>query len=258
MRNKGFSLVELSIVLVILGLLAGGILTGQSLIHAAELRSVTTDFQKYQTAVMTFRDKYFALPGDMRNATNFWGAAHVNPTTCLTTLPIGKETCSGDGDGQIGPGSGPATATNEYAEQTLAWKHLANADLIEGSYTGISANASSWLLEPGINIPKSRSGAGSYSLNYRNVPNGTGWVFPAVGTILTFSNNFISPSDAWNIDKKIDDGHPVRGLFGLSGRSLEEPYGKYCATSDDATSAEYDLQKDASGCSLQFYIKKDF
>ena len=52
--TKAFSLVELSIVLVILGLLTGGILAGQNLIRAAELRSVITEFKTYQTAVMTF------------------------------------------------------------------------------------------------------------------------------------------------------------------------------------------------------------
>lgn len=61
--NGGFSLVELSIVLVILGLLTGGILGGQSLIKAAELRAVTTELDAFQTATNTFRQKYFALPG---------------------------------------------------------------------------------------------------------------------------------------------------------------------------------------------------
>ena len=71
--QRGFSLVELSIVLVILGLLTGGILAGQSLIRASELRAVSTEFQRYVAAVNTFRDKYFMLPGDMSNATAFWG-----------------------------------------------------------------------------------------------------------------------------------------------------------------------------------------
>ena len=62
--QPGFSLVELSIVLVILGLLTGGILAGQSLIRAAELRSISTDYSRYIAAVQAFRDKYFALPGD--------------------------------------------------------------------------------------------------------------------------------------------------------------------------------------------------
>lgn len=66
--TRGFSLVELSIVLVILGLLTGGILAGQSLIRAAELRSVTTEYGRWVTAMHSFRDKYMAIPGDMRDA----------------------------------------------------------------------------------------------------------------------------------------------------------------------------------------------
>ena len=71
-EQQGFSLVELSIVLVILGLLVGGILSGQSLIRASELRSVTTEYQTYVTSLGTFRDRYFALPGDLSNAASFW------------------------------------------------------------------------------------------------------------------------------------------------------------------------------------------
>ena len=71
---SGFTLVELSIVLVILGLLVGGVLTGQSLIHAAELRAVTTEHDKFVTAINTFRDKYMALPRRMSNAVRYWGA----------------------------------------------------------------------------------------------------------------------------------------------------------------------------------------
>ena len=73
-KRSAFSLVELSIVLVILGLLTGGILSGQSLIRAAELRSVTTEYSRYTAATYSFRDKYFALPGDMSNAESFWGS----------------------------------------------------------------------------------------------------------------------------------------------------------------------------------------
>jgi prepilin-type N-terminal cleavage/methylation domain-containing protein len=60
--RRGFSLVELSIVLVILGLLTGGILTGQNLIRAAELRSAVTELQRHQASTQSFRDKYFAIP----------------------------------------------------------------------------------------------------------------------------------------------------------------------------------------------------
>ena len=130
---SAFSLVELSIVLVILGLLVGGILSGQSLIRAAELRSFTTEYSKYVAAVNSFKDKYFQLPGDMPNATSFWGAAHATPATCLTTVGTGSQTCNGDGNGSISN----AAAASQYGEEYTFWQHLANAGLIEGSYTGI-------------------------------------------------------------------------------------------------------------------------
>ena len=69
---SAFSLVELSIVLVILGLLTGGILAGQSLIRAAQLRAVSTEYSRYVASINSFRDKYFGWPGDLRNATAFW------------------------------------------------------------------------------------------------------------------------------------------------------------------------------------------
>ena len=98
--QRGFSLVELSIVLVILGLLTGGILTGQSLIRASELRSVVTQIQGFQSAAYSFRDKYFAMPGDMRNAESFWG---TDPNGCPTNTvqTTRTQTCNGDGDGVI-------------------------------------------------------------------------------------------------------------------------------------------------------------
>lgn len=101
--DRGFSLVELSIVLVILGLLTGGILAGQSLIRAAELRSVITTTDRYQAAVYSFRDKYFALPGDMRNATSFWGDQATGPSACADAgITDGTPgTCNGNGDGLI-------------------------------------------------------------------------------------------------------------------------------------------------------------
>ncbi len=151
--RHGFSLVELSIVLVILGLLVGGVLTGQSLIRAAELRSVTTEFTKYQAAVNTFRDKYFQLPGDMNNATSFWGAAHATPATCLTTVGIGTQTCNGDGGGNF---LGASTAANSRVESFMFWQHLANSGLIEGSYNGMAGSASALHAMGGVNVPRAK------------------------------------------------------------------------------------------------------
>lgn len=151
--RSGFSLVELSIVLVILGLLVGGVLTGQSLIRASELRKFMNTMERYKAATYTFRDKYFALPGDMNNAKQFWGSAGTG-TACRgvdsTTLADPKNTCDGDGDGNIRPSS-----VNNYSWEIFRyWQHLANAGLIEGSYTGITSGGGAQMgHSPGWNSP---------------------------------------------------------------------------------------------------------
>ena len=238
--NKGFSLIELSIVLVILGLLTGGILTGQNLIRAAELRSITTSMQSYQTATYSFRDKYLALPGDMRNATDFWSDA-VN----------------GDGDGQIEP----ATSDGGDGEMFGFWEQLALSGLIEGSYSGASGDGGAGLQDAviGTNVP-----AGKIS--------SSGWTMLYVGTVASgdtdyFAGNYgnafiygtkltddvtggavIKPEEAWNVDTKIDDGKPeqgkIRGYENLSAADAT-------ACSNTATS-DYSLTNEAIECALIF------
>ena len=80
--SKGFSLVEMAIVIDIIGLLVGGVLAGQNLMRAAEIRSIIEEEQRILGAVQAFQDKYAALPGDMSNATSVWGALPATPATC--------------------------------------------------------------------------------------------------------------------------------------------------------------------------------
>lgn len=216
MEKQGFSLVELSIVLVILGLLTGGILTGQNLIRAAELRSVTTEIQTYQTAVMTFRDEYFYLPGDMPNATDFWGAA-ASGSACKTTASTGTETCNGDGDGIL-------KYNNSGSDEVFRfWQHLANAGLIEGRFTGVKASTNPWSAQIGLNVPRSRIGANSgwFAYNFLSPHSGNAkWFDSDYGNALWLGGQednqgpdkpVLTPEEAWNIDTKMDDGAPAQG-----------------------------------------------
>lgn len=224
MKQSAFSLVELSIVLVILGLLVGGILAGQSLIRASELRSLTAQSDKVLVALNGFRDKYFALPGDMPNAVRFWNAQAGASTdgvdaTCaaLTTGSTGTATCNGNGDGQI---TTSATINVGY-EAYRAWQHLANAGLIEGTYSGVSASTSTRDSAIGVNIPATKIANAGLLLRFSGTLVSTVNQFDGVylnvlqvgaeeasGLMLA---PFLTPSETWNIDTKTDDGKPGQG-----------------------------------------------
>jgi prepilin-type N-terminal cleavage/methylation domain-containing protein len=208
MKTHGFSLIELSIVLVILGLLSGGILAGQSMIRAAELRSVTSDFQRYSTATYSFRDKYFAYPGDMADALRFW-------PNCAA---IGTNVCYGDGDGMVE--DSPTSATGSE-EKVRAWQHFAFAGLIEGSYSGDWPAAGP--VVPGRDVPASKISRGGYW--YGLLVNHYGKTAQALefGAARTGNHQhpaagILSPEETWNIDIKLDDGLASQGKFlGVDG-----------------------------------------
>lgn len=259
--STGFSLVELSIVLVILGLLTGGILAGQSLIRAAELRAVNTEYSRYRTAVGTFRDKYFALPGDINNATSFWGTAGTCPGNSASPSTTAA-TCNGDGDGLIMPNA--ANSNEEFR----FWQHLANAGLIEGSYNGVanSTTASSNITLIGTNVPKSKMSSGGWSVENQSVyPISSTILFEGnYGNVLYFGsqatswvtiNSILKPEEAWNIDTKMDDGKPatgtIRTLEGFAGTSVSTGCSDTAAsTTASLTSSNYSLQNTSVACSF--------
>ncbi|PZP86950.1 MAG: hypothetical protein DI582_01495 [Azospirillum brasilense] len=244
-HQRAFSLVELSIVLVILGLLTGGILGGQSLIRAAELRSVTADFKRLHTAVFTYRDKYLELPGDHSRAFDFFS------TNCGATAVA----CNGNGNGLIGDVLNGQT----HGEGYMAVKHLALAGLIEGSYTGLPSTPA----VPGGNVIASRINSavfwlwffkeGTYFQNGCCTTDTTAqynWIhFGAIVPAGTWPSNYsLKPEEAWNIDTKIDDGKPGTGLlFGPSRDTL-------CSDNDDRNIAAYDLARTGTICRLGMKI----
>lgn len=251
--QKGFSLVELSIVLVILGLLTGGILSGQSLIRAAEVRAASTEFQRYTAAIYTFRDKYFALPGDFNKATDFWGEADADQATCETTPSTGTETCNGNGDGQV-----LGVAPN-HSEPYRVWQHLANASLIEGQYTGadatLSGGASAYVA--GINMPASKIPNGFWLITWQSSSSGslTNFAYSA-GHMLRITGGVMTPEECWNVDTKLDDGKPatgkVRGFKGSAAIPVTTRANQPAGPADLA--AEYNFAFTSKSCNPMMYF----
>jgi len=126
-QQSGFTLVEVAIVMVIIGLLLGGVLKGQEVITNARIKNVNNDFSGISAAIYSYQDRYSALPGD-----DIAADAHVNGGI-ISTSAVGTR---GDGiiDGDYdAAGTAPAAAANE--ESALVWQHLRAGGLISGIAT---------------------------------------------------------------------------------------------------------------------------
>jgi prepilin-type N-terminal cleavage/methylation domain-containing protein len=213
--SAGFTLIELSLVLLIIGLISGGVLVGMDLIRSAQLRSVARDIEMFQAAINSFRGKYNALPGDIVNATQFWPEENATHAICIVTPSTDTKTCNGNGNGMV--------EGNTY-ESFRFWQHLANANLISGTYTGVAGSATIGDHDPNVNAPASKiSGAGYsafWSGNTAGVSSGTSWMFDGIyANVIEFGKcgawdcilPAITPTEMYSIDLKLDDGKPGMG-----------------------------------------------
>lgn len=183
-RQSGFTLIEIAIVLVIIGLLLGGILKGQELITQGRIRNVANDFQSMTAAINLYQDRYRALPGDDAGAAARWDI--TGPTATSGTV----------GDGLISGDYNTGTATDESRQ---LWLHLRRAGMVGGAVTDDTTP------------PNAASGV-------TGIQNGA---FGIPGIVIC-SNN-LPAKIAQAIDTQFDDGNAtsgtVRGVTGTSAGS---------------------------------------
>ncbi|HLO63772.1 MAG TPA: prepilin-type N-terminal cleavage/methylation domain-containing protein [Azonexus sp.] len=125
-QQKGFTLVEIAIVLVIIGLLLGGVLKGQELINSAKVKNFANDFRSVSSFVYAYQDRFRALPGDDAQVANHvtGGTAATTPATTL-------------GNARINGAWNSATTTDE---SYLFWQHVRLAGLATGTPVVGAAN----------------------------------------------------------------------------------------------------------------------
>lgn len=206
--EQGFTLVELAIVMIIIGLLIGGILKGQELIANARVAATVAQVKGIDAATTTFRDKYDALPGDMTNA-----AARLPATGC------GGAACNStgaNGNGLLGnvPLAAPA------GEGVNFFQHLAAADLLSGIDFGSAAGTAWGDIYPAAEV------AGGFHAGFFNGVGGLGGAASApAGHYLSLvstsgaasAGDALSPNQGQRIDTKLDDGSATTGSVVSTG-----------------------------------------
>ncbi len=232
--TKGFSLIELATVIVIISLILAGVASGINLVKQSEIRATIADFQAYKKAYRDFTVRYKQVPGDMVNAANFWSSG------CAVTI-----TCNGDGDARI-----EALWNNSLDETARAWKHLNLAELIPDGIAVIPAaylgtitigvlapagkiNGTGYYIASGSDIGRSTTGGTVMASPWSDALVNS--VFLGRASSLTVSNGLTYGSmnalTTYNIDKKIDDG-----VTDVSGNATGFASGKFRARNDSTLS----------------------
>ncbi|MCP4922669.1 MAG: prepilin-type N-terminal cleavage/methylation domain-containing protein [bacterium] len=221
--ESGFSLVELAVVLVIIGLIVGGVLKGQELIESARLKAVLSQVNEFRVAAGTFLDRYGDLPGDYEQASRY----------------IDEGLRDGNGDGMIS-GSGLEVSDGEEHESLSFWAHLTGAHLMPSPGKAPDNGNATF----GKGAPKARIGGG-FTIVHNPHPSMPGhWFVLGSENGASGDGALLTPLQAMGLNRQADDGNPTTGRIrsrdgeGAEPQSCVDAEGRY-ATGDQKACVLY-------------------
>lgn len=208
MKMRGFTLVEIAIVLVIVGLLLAAVLKGQELVTQGKIKGAIADFNGVLTAFNGYQDRYKAIPGDDSGASTRWPTAAFGSTSVAAV--------NGNGDGIINQSTaGIAYSVNSTAapstgdpEAGLFWQHLRAAGFYPGAQTGSDS----------VSLPADSQGG---TIGVENDTVSTAGI--GMGGILICMTS-IPEKIASAVDKQIDDGNATAGSVRSIAATAATPY----------------------------------
>lgn len=227
LKQKGFTLIEIAIVLVIIGLLLGGVLKGQELINTARVRALNNTVDGITAAWFSFQDRYRAFPGDY--------------TQSVVNLP--NAPAPGDGNGLVGDAGG----ADSPAERAMVWMHLQSAGYITGGFDNNAAtvaNANEYGC-PVTVCPDNGFGAGM------NLTHGAMRQAGGGNAHELITGRGIPVEVIAELDRKVDDGAPDSGAMqlGIGGTNWLAADATAC---QGATVDVYGLLTPSSNCAAVF------
>ena len=209
-NENGFTLVEISIVMIIIGLLIGGTFGGMKLIENMQVNKTVQDLKAIESAALTFKDTYGRLPGDI-----------VNPAVRLPNCTVAPCATGGNGDRRLDTALSNIAAIGATNERFTFWHHLQAANMLSMAYRNTTN------MDFGEGQPESAINGGGYRMT-----SATGTVGPCGiivnGGIISISSDASAAysttytlrcSDLAAIDSKMDDARPYSGRFNNFGSS---------------------------------------
>jgi hypothetical protein len=187
-RQVGFTLVEIALIMVIIGLLLGGILKGREIIINAKVKKLEGEYKEITAAIYSYQYRYHALPGDDKSATRKFKLPNITPE--ITTI------MNGNGNGQI---SGDFDDASEQPDKTKEsrhlWAHLRLAELVQG--------------EPGSTTLPPNPFGGIAGVSYNTISFNGRVPITIPGLFVGFTN--ISNPIAIILESRSDDNQPHSG-----------------------------------------------